>query len=53
MDDFKTGQTKVKSVLVDILIDSGLKTVSIVSYNHLSNKDAKTCLHCYNSAPRR
>uniref|UniRef100_A0A8C9JA43 Inositol-3-phosphate synthase 1 n=1 Tax=Panthera tigris altaica TaxID=74533 RepID=A0A8C9JA43_PANTA len=34
-DDFKSGQTKVKSVLVDFLIGSGLKTMSIVSYNHL------------------
>ncbi|XP_069505382.1 inositol-3-phosphate synthase 1 [Ambystoma mexicanum] len=40
-DDFKSGQTKIKSVLVDFLISSGLKTVSIVSYNHLGNNDGK------------
>ncbi|ELW67149.1 Inositol-3-phosphate synthase 1 [Tupaia chinensis] len=40
-DDFKSGQTKVKSVLVDFLISSGLKTVSIVSYNHLGNNDGQ------------
>ncbi|KAM7324946.1 hypothetical protein ACRRTK_015199 [Alexandromys fortis] len=36
-DDFKSDQTKVKSVLVDFLIGSGLKTMSIMSYNHLGN----------------
>ncbi|XP_019393986.1 PREDICTED: inositol-3-phosphate synthase 1, partial [Crocodylus porosus] len=40
-DDFKSGQTKLKSVLVDFLVGSGLKTVSIVSYNHLGNNDGK------------
>lgn len=40
-DDFKSGQTKVKSVLVDFLIGSGLKTRSIVSYNHLGNNDGR------------
>jgi len=40
-DDFKTGQTKIKSVLVDFLISSGLKPTSIVSYNHLGNNDGK------------
>ena len=34
-DDFKSGQTKMKSVLVDYLISAGLKPTSIVSYNHL------------------
>lgn len=38
-DDFKTGQTKLKSVLVDFLIGSGIKPRSIVSYNHLGNND--------------
>lgn len=38
-DDFKTGQTKMKSVLVDYLIGAGLKPTSIVSYNHLGNND--------------
>lgn len=40
-DDFKTGQTKIKSVIVDFLISAGLKPVSIVSYNHLGNNDGK------------
>jgi len=40
-DDFKTGQTKMKSVMVDWLIGAGLKPVSIVSYNHLGNNDGK------------
>lgn len=40
-DDFKSGQTKVKSVMVDFLISAGLKPVSIVSYNHLGNNDGK------------
>jgi myo-inositol-1-phosphate synthase len=34
-DDFKSGQTKMKSVLVDYLVSAGIKPVSIVSYNHL------------------
>lgn len=38
-DDFKSGQTKLKSVLVDFLVSAGLKPVSIVSYNHLGNND--------------
>jgi len=40
-DDFKSGQTKMKSVLVDFLISAGLKPTSIVSYNHLGNNDGK------------
>lgn len=40
-DDFKSGQTKMKSVLVDFLVSSGLKPESIVSYNHLGNNDGK------------
>lgn len=40
-DDFKTGQTKVKSVLTDFLVSAGIKPVSIVSYNHLGNNDGK------------
>jgi len=40
-DDFKSGQTKMKSVLVDFLINAGLKPQSIVSYNHLGNNDGK------------
>jgi len=40
-DDFKSGQTKIKSVLTDFLIGAGLKPTSIVSYNHLGNNDGK------------
>lgn len=40
-DDFKSGQTKVKSVLADFLINAGIKPTSIVSYNHLGNNDGK------------
>jgi myo-inositol-1-phosphate synthase len=47
-DDFKSGQTKIKSVLVDFLVSSGIKPVSIVSYNHLGNNDGKNL-----SAPRQ
>ena len=47
-DDFKSGQTKMKSVLVDFLVSSGIKPVSIVSYNHLGNNDGKNL-----SAPKQ
>jgi len=40
-DDFKTGQTKLKTALVDVLVGAGLKPISIVSYNHLGNNDGK------------
>ena len=40
-EDFKTGQTKLKSVLVDWLTGSGIRPLSIVSYNHLGNNDGK------------
>merc|ERR1719261_1745124 len=40
-DDFKSGQTKMKSVLVDFLVGAGFKPTSIVSYNHLGNNDGK------------
>ena len=40
-DDFKSGQTKLKSVLVDFLVSSGIRPLSIVSYNHLGNNDGK------------
>lgn len=40
-DDFKSGQTKLKSALVEFLVSSGLKPESIVSYNHLGNNDGK------------
>ena len=38
-DDFKSGQTKIKSVLVDFMVGAGIKPTSIVSYNHLGNND--------------
>lgn len=47
-DDFKSGQTKVKSVLVDFLVGAGIKPVSIVSYNHLGNNDGRNL-----SAPKQ
>lgn len=40
-DDFKSGQTKIKSVLMDFLVTAGIKPISIVSYNHLGNNDGK------------
>lgn len=40
-DDFKSGQTKIKSVLADFLVGAGIKVASIVSYNHLGNNDGK------------
>ena len=40
-DDFKSGQTKIKSVLVDYLVSAGIKPASIASYNHLGNNDGK------------
>lgn len=38
-DDFKSGQTKVKSVLAQFLVDAGIKPISIALYNHLGNND--------------
>lgn len=38
-DDFKSGQTKVKSVLAEYLTNAGIKMRSISSYNHLGNND--------------
>ncbi|GMM34406.1 inositol-3-phosphate synthase [Saccharomycopsis crataegensis] len=38
-DDFKTGQTKIKSVLAQYLVEAGIKPISIASYNHLGNND--------------
>ena len=47
-DDFKSGQTKLKSVLAQFLVDAGIRPVSIASYNHLGNNDG------YNlSAPKQ
>ena len=39
--DFKTGQTKYKTVMGDFLVGSGLRCSSVVSYNHLGNNDGK------------
>ncbi|RYO95542.1 hypothetical protein DL764_007664 [Monosporascus ibericus] len=40
-DDFKSGQTKMKSALVDFLINAGIRLTSIASYNHLGNNDGR------------
>lgn len=40
-DDFKTGQTKFKSFLTDMLVGSGLRVRAITSYNHLGNNDGR------------
>ena len=47
-DDFKSGQTKVKSVLAEFLVNAGIKPLSIASYNHLGNNDG-----CNLSAPEQ
>ena len=52
-DDFKSGQTKMKSVLVDFLVNAGIKPLSITSYNHLGNNDGKNLLRRSSSDPRR
>lgn len=44
-DDFKSGQTKIKSVLVDFLVQAGMKPCSIASYNHLGNNDGYNLSH--------
>lgn len=38
-DDFKSGQTKMKSALVDFLVNAGIKLTSIASFNFLGNND--------------
>ncbi|KAJ2444775.1 Myo-inositol-1-phosphate synthase, partial [Coemansia sp. RSA 2440] len=45
-DDFKSGQTKIKSVLAEFLVNAGIKPLAITSYNHLGNNDG-----CNLSAP--
>ncbi|KAK0539316.1 Myo-inositol-1-phosphate synthase [Tilletia horrida] len=40
-DDLKTGQTKVKSVIAEFLVNAGIKPLSIASYNHLGNNDGR------------
>lgn len=37
--DLKTGQTRIKGVLADLLVNSGMRVRSITSYNHLGNND--------------
>jgi len=39
--DFKSGQTRFKTIMSDFLIGSGIKLASVVSYNHLGNNDGK------------
>jgi len=39
--DFKSGQTRFKTVMSDFLIGSGLRLASVVSYNHLGNNDGR------------
>lgn len=50
-DDMKTGQTKLKSVMADFLITSGLKLTAVASYNHLGNNDGLNldCYKCFRS----
>ena len=38
-DDMKIGQIKLKSVMADFLISSGLKLTAVASYNRLGNND--------------
>jgi myo-inositol-1-phosphate synthase len=39
--DYKSGQTRFKTMMSDFLIGSGLRLASVVSYNHLGNNDGK------------
>jgi myo-inositol-1-phosphate synthase len=39
--DFKSGQTRFKTVMTDFIIGAGLRLASVVSYNHLGNNDGK------------
>ena len=41
VEDFKSGQTKMKAVLADFLMSAGMKLESVASYNHLGNNDGK------------
>src|ERR1700716_3637916 len=47
-DDFKSGQTKIKSVLAQFLVEAGIRPLSIVSYNHLGRH-----ISCYNLTNRK
>ena len=39
--DFKSGQTKFKTIMSDFLIGTDLKLSAVASYNHLGNNDGK------------
>jgi myo-inositol-1-phosphate synthase len=39
--DFKSGQTRFKTIMSDFIIGSGIRLSSVVSYNHLGNNDGK------------
>lgn len=39
--DFKSGQTRFKTVMSDFIMGAGLRLASVVSYNHLGNNDGK------------
>lgn len=39
--DFKSGQTRFKTIMSDFLLGSGIRLSSVVSYNHLGNNDGK------------
>jgi len=41
VSDFKSGQTRYKTIMSDFLIGAGLRLASVVSYNHLGNNDGK------------
>lgn len=47
-DDFKSGQTKMKSALVEFFVGAGIKPECIASYNHLGNNDG-----CNLAAPKQ
>jgi myo-inositol-1-phosphate synthase len=47
-DDFKSGQTKMKSALVEFFVAAGIKPECIASYNHLGNNDG-----CNLAAPKQ
>ncbi|KAL9931809.1 hypothetical protein V8E36_009359, partial [Tilletia maclaganii] len=40
-DDLKKGQTMVKSVLAELVVNVGIKPLSIASYDHLGNNDGR------------
>ncbi len=37
--DFKSGQTRFKTIMSDYLIGAGIRLSSCISYNHLGNND--------------